>query len=246
MSDLTPLKLKNPKGWFAAGEEVRKALTLLTDGAFKVFVYLCLHARRNTGALETNQPELARNMGKSLSSIRSYLGELQDAGVCKVQWTQSRHAKGVIEIMPEYWPYDRGSGEPPLEGEAGYVASIKSYLSARACVRPCSSVADERLAREWFERGIPLEIVEQTILLACSRKYISWRNGQSKALINSLRYFESTLEEIRGQKIDPEYWGFIRFRMQRVEKLWIESKDHPAADAQAKKQAAKVQSLNEL
>jgi len=223
MSDPTPLKLKNPKGWFAAGDEVRKAVTLLTDGAFKVFVYICLHARRNTGTLETSQTELARNLHKSQSSVRNYLRELQDAGVCKVQLTQSRHAKGVVEITPEYWPYDRGSGEPLLEGEAAYMADVKNFLLARACVRPCFSVADERLAREWFERGIPVDQVEQTILLACSRKYISWRNGQSKAPINSLRYFESTLEEIRGQKIDPEYWGFLRFRMQRVEKLWLEN-----------------------
>lgn len=229
MSDSTPLKLKNPKGWFAAGDEVRKAVTLLTDGAFKVFVYICLYARRNTGSLETSQTELARNIHKSQSSVRNYLRELQDAGVCKVQLTQSRHAKGVIEITPEYWPYDRGSGEPLLEGEAAYIAAVKKLLLARACVRPSFSVSDERLAREWFERGIPLDQVEQTILFACSRKYISWRNGQAKAPINSLRYFESTLEEIRGQKIDPEYWGFIRFRMQRVEKLWLENKDHVPA-----------------
>jgi hypothetical protein len=162
-----------------------------------------------------------------------------------IQLTQSRHAKGVVEITPEYWPYDRGSGEPPLEGEAAYIAAIKNFLLARACVRPCFSVADERLAREWFERGIPLDQVEQTILLACGRKYISWRNGQSKAFINSLRYFESTMEEIRGQKIDPEYWGFIRFRMQRVEKLWVESKDHPATEVPTEKQTAAVQSPHE-
>jgi len=226
MSDPTPLKLKNPKGWFAAGDEVRKAVTLLTDGAFKVFVHICLHARRNTGTLETSQTELARTLHKSQSSVRKYLRELQDTGVCQVQLTQTRHAKGVIEITPEYWPYDRGSDEPPLEGETAYIAAVKTLLLGRACVRPSFSVADERLAREWFERGIPLDQVDQAILFACSRKYISWRNGQTKAPINSLRYFESALEEIRGQKIDPEYWGYIRLRMQRVEKLWLESKDH--------------------
>ncbi len=228
---MTPLKLKNPKGWFAAGDEVRKAVTLLTDGAFKVFVYICLHARRNTGTLETGKRELSRNLHKSQNSVRKYLRELEEIGVCKIRPAQNRHIKGLIEITPEYWPYDRGSGEPPLEGEAAYVATVKQLLLARACVRPSFSVADERLAREWFEHGISLDQVEQTILFACSRKYISWRNGQSKAPINSLRYFESTLEEIRGQKIDPEYWGYIRFRMQRVEKLWLEGDQHAAAVA---------------
>jgi hypothetical protein len=232
MSTPIPLTLKSPKGWFAAGDEVRRAVTLLTDGAFKLFVYICLHARRNTGTLETSQTELARNLQKSQGSVRNYLRELQAAGVCKSQMTQSRHAKGVIEIAPEYWPYDRSPGEPPLEGETTFVTGIKNLLLARACVRSSFSVADERLSREWYERGIPLNLVEQAILFACTRKYVSWRNGQSKTPINSLRYFESTLEEIQRQKIDPEYWGYIRLRMERVEKLWLESEDHQTSAVQ--------------
>jgi len=144
--------------------------------------------------------------------------------MCNVHWTQSRHNKGIIEITPEYWPYDREPGEPTREEETIYINAVKKLLSARACVRPSFSVADERLAREWFERGISLEQVEQTILVACSRKYIAWRNGQGKTPINSLRYFESTLEEIRSLKTDPEYWNFIQLRMQRVEKLWLQNK----------------------
>jgi hypothetical protein len=229
MSELTPLKLKNPKGWFAAGEEVRKAVTLLTDGAFKVFVYICLHARRDTGRLETGKKELAKNLHKSQNSVRKYLRELEGIGICKIRPAQNGYIRGVIEIDPEYWPYERESGPQPLEGEDAYVATVKELFLARACVRPSFSVADERLAREWFERGIPLEQVEQTILCACGRKYISWRNGHPKVSINSLRYFASTLEEIRAQKIEPEYWGYIRFRMERVEKLWIEGDRH--ADA---------------
>ena len=223
MSDPTPLKLKNPKDWFAAGDEVRKAVTLLTDGAFKVFVYICLHAHRSTGTLETGKRKLAKNLHKSQNAVRKYLRELEETGVCKVRPAQNRYIKGLIEITPEYWPYDRGAGEPPLEGEAAYVAGVKQLLLARACVRPSFSVADERLAREWFERGITLQQVEQAILCACGRKYVSWRNGQAKASINSLRYFESTLEEMRGQTVNPEYWGYIRFRMERVEKLWLQS-----------------------
>ena len=42
------LTLKHPTGFFAAGGEMREALGLLSDGAFKVFVYVCLHADRRT------------------------------------------------------------------------------------------------------------------------------------------------------------------------------------------------------
>ena len=182
MNDPTPLKLKNPKNWFAAGDEMRKAATLLTDGAFKIFVYICLHAHRGTGTLETNQTELARKLNKSQGNIRKNLRELQSAGMCNVHMTQNRHIKGIIEITPEYWPYDREPGELPNEGEFAYIDAVKKLLSARACVCPSFSVADERLARDWYDHGIPLDQVEQTVLLACSRKYIAWRNRHLQAV----------------------------------------------------------------
>ena len=224
MNNPNALKLKNPKNWFAAGEEMQKAMDLLTDGAFKIFAYICLHARRDTGTLEINQTQLARNLRKSQGNIRKNLRELQNTGVCKVQLTQSRHIKGTIEITPEYWPYDQQADEPQQKEEMAYIAAVKELLLARACIHTPFSAADERLAREWFDRRVPLDQVEQSILLACSRKYISWRNGQAKTPINSLRYFESTLEEVQNQKVDANYWEFIRFRMQRVEKLWIQNK----------------------
>ena len=42
-------KLKHPSGWFAAGWEVSRALGLLSDGAFRLFIYLCLNADRLMG-----------------------------------------------------------------------------------------------------------------------------------------------------------------------------------------------------
>ena len=33
-------RLKHPSGFFAAGNEVRDAIALLSDGGFKVFVYV--------------------------------------------------------------------------------------------------------------------------------------------------------------------------------------------------------------
>src|SRR6266487_537445 len=44
-------KLKNPSGWFAAGRKVSRALVLLSDGAFKLYIHLCLKAGRSTGLL---------------------------------------------------------------------------------------------------------------------------------------------------------------------------------------------------
>ena len=54
------LELKRASGWFAAGAEVLQAATLLSDPAFKLFVWICLHAERNSGRLHFELTDLAR------------------------------------------------------------------------------------------------------------------------------------------------------------------------------------------
>ena len=36
------MSLKETTGWFAAGNAFRKALGLLSDGAFRLFAHICL------------------------------------------------------------------------------------------------------------------------------------------------------------------------------------------------------------
>jgi hypothetical protein len=96
-------------------------------------------------------------------------------------------------------------------------------LQARACVRTLQSAADDILALEWLEHGISLDRIEQAILLGCVRKYVSWRNNQTRTLIGSLRYFDPILQEIENTKIDPEYWGYLRYRLGRMENQWKEN-----------------------
>jgi hypothetical protein len=47
MSD-SSLTLKHSTGFFAAGREMAEALALLSDGAFKLYAYVCLYADRHT------------------------------------------------------------------------------------------------------------------------------------------------------------------------------------------------------
>jgi len=96
-------------------------------------------------------------------------------------------------------------------------------LDERACIRSSFSTADEVLAKQWFNAAITLDRIRQAILLGCARKYVAWRNNQAvQGPILTLRYFDSILEEIGNHKFDSDYWEFLRFRIQRHEKLWIE------------------------
>ncbi|MGH2621255.1 MAG: hypothetical protein ACRDHG_11905, partial [Anaerolineales bacterium] len=216
----TPLVLKNPKGWFAAGAEIETALTLLSDGAFKLFVYLCLQARRDTGVLETTQTELARGLHKGAASLRSYLREMETAGVCRSHFSRSPASRGRIEVTEAFWPYRKPESEKPDPAAEAFVVALKKLLQARPCIQTVFSTADEILARSWFQQGISLDRMEHVILLGCVRKYASWRNHSRQGPIRSLRYFQSVLDELDQPDVGPDYWNYLRLRLDRMEKLW--------------------------
>jgi hypothetical protein len=94
------LMLKQPTGWFAAGREVAQALTVLSDGAFKLYIHLCLQADRHTGRARIEIAGLARVLGKAPASIEADLGELNRFEVC------ARGGDG-IEIHDRFWPYHK-------------------------------------------------------------------------------------------------------------------------------------------
>jgi hypothetical protein len=219
------LMLKNPRGWFAAGAEVQKAMTLLSDGAFKLFVYLCLNARRDSGILEASQADLARGLKKTTSTIRRSLADMEAAGILSLtRFSHNPRGHGVIRIAESFWPYQALEQQTAVDPAAdAFVAEVRKMLQARACVHTSLSVADEIVGRQWLARGITLERIEQAILMGCVRKYVSWRNNPTQAPIASLNYFEPVLEEIDQQKIAPDYWGYLRDRIQRMEKLWKEA-----------------------
>ena len=64
------LILKQPTGWFAAGREFAQAITLLSDGAFKLYVHACSAANRHTGCLRATVDEMARAMTRAPNSGR--------------------------------------------------------------------------------------------------------------------------------------------------------------------------------
>ena len=215
-----PLALKRPRGFFAAGREVDRALTLLSDGAFKLFVYLCLHAERGSGRLRFRLADLARRLGKSPRSITSYLSELQRQDICAVQAAVNQHHAGVIEIRDGFWPYHKQAAEKALDAQTGYADRVRTLLLSRACVAGGFSAADERLAAEWRQRGVPLEHLERAYLLGCARKYVALLNHPGAPLISSLRYFTALLEEVADSPASPGYWQHLARQLEELERRW--------------------------
>jgi hypothetical protein len=214
-------RLKQPSGWFAAGREVATAATLLSDLAFKLFVWLCLHADRSRGSLSTTPSELARTIGRTGAEMSHALEELALQGVCHCS------ASGTIEIADRFWPYER-IRSPPAELPE-YIGQIKRAFLARHCVRSTFTPADERLAMELHRSGIPLADVEHAILLGALRKYAAVLNNGCGTPITSLHYFKGLFEEVR-QPISPDYWTYIEHKVRTLEQRLTRHLGHQNAE----------------
>lgn len=219
---MNPPKLRDPRGWNTG---LVKALAL-PDGPFKLYVWLRLNARLDTGALEISQSDLAIALKKARGTIRANLKILEKAKVCRAKFPHNPQGRGWIEIADDYWPYERQRAATNDDPEMiSYLDQVRSILSARACIRQPLLQTDELLTRDWYARGITIEQIRQAVLMGCGRKYVSWRNGGPHTPIGSLAYFQSILEEVKEENSPPEYWEFIRTRIERTEKLWISGND---------------------
>ena len=216
------LVLKQPTGWFAAGREFAHAMALLSDGAFKLYVHVCLAADRQTGSLTTSRDELARAVKQSQERVATFLGELQDRAVCAV----ARHGGSnlALEISDRFWPYQKQQNPACTRGaEAEFVQKVRVLFLAPACVQASFSAADEKIAVRLHRRGVQLEQMTRAILLGSARKYVSMINAETRAPITSLQYFADVIDEVIRSPIPESYWEPLRAKVTRMEQQWLKT-----------------------
>jgi hypothetical protein len=214
------LILKQPTGWFAAGREFAQAITLLSDGAFKLYVYACLRAGRHTGCLRATVEELARAVETTPSVIAMNVDELEERAVCCVRRDQSPQL--VLQIHDHFWPYQRQlTTERPLGPETEFVDRVRGLFLAPACVQASFSAADEKLALSMYRRGVSMAQITRAILLGCARKYVAMLNAGTRTPITSLQYFADIVEEVKESAIPESYWRPLRSKMARMEQQWL-------------------------
>jgi len=214
MSTGPRLVLKQSTGWFAAGWSFAEAITTLSDPAFKLFAWLCLNAERHTGRIRIALPEMAQALSKSESQIHTARDELVERGVCR------RGMDLELEIVDRHWPYQR---QPSQSGPEEYVAQVRKLLSEPACVRCRFTAADEKMARDLYQRGVALLQVARAIWLGCAGKYATLLSNQAAGMpIASLPYFAAVIDEVVSQSNTSDvYWSYVRRKAAALEQEWI-------------------------
>jgi biotin operon repressor len=214
--------LKETSGWFAAGTSFRRALRTLSDGAFKLFAYLCLEADRRTGRFEAVQEELAKAIGKSRRIVGKYIDELKHKQICIVRSARNQYARTCIEIRQEYWPYRQTRAAEPDHGNTRdpYVETIKNTFVALGCTIGKFSLRDAQLAQDFQRRGIPLLVVQDALTMGAARKYISCLNGGAPELIGSLAYFATLVPEMQQRPLPEDYREYLQQKVVQLAKTW--------------------------
>jgi len=213
------LTLKEPKGWFAAGASFRLALTLVSDGAFKLFALICVDANRKTGRFEATQKELAAALGKSKRIIGRYVAELETTGICHVRPARNQHARTAFEVTEGFWPYHRIPGVSEPSDAQEYIDSVRGcYLSLG--LTGDFAEADRLLARKLYDCRTPLGIVRGALLLGSCRKWLPRLNGQSVEPIASLYYFLPVIAEVQREPLPRGYSNYLQHKLDSFAAAW--------------------------
>jgi hypothetical protein len=76
--------------------------------------------------------------------------------------------------------------------------------------------ADRLLAAQLHERGVPLETVENALVLAAARRLMRPTDAAPLGTIRSLAYFSSVIDEVLQMKVSQEYFRYVRQKLQRT------------------------------
>jgi hypothetical protein len=79
-----------------------------------------------------------------------------------------------------------------------------------------ASVSDQRQARIWFDRGVPLEVVETALLLACLRRTMRPADAAPLPRIRSLAYFQPVVEELLAHPAPSGYLQYLRLKLRGI------------------------------
>jgi hypothetical protein len=96
---------------------------------------------------------------------------------------------------------------------------VRRLLEAyRATPGTCGAVRrpDRLLAAQLHQRGVPIEAVENALVLAASRRLTRPADAPPLGVIRSLAYFSPVIEEVLRLDISPDYFRYLRHRIAQI------------------------------
>ena len=75
---------------------------------------------------------------------------------------------------------------------------------------------DRLLAEQLHQRGVPLAVVENALVLAAARRLIRATDAAPLSTIRSLAYFLPVIDEVLHLPVNPDYFRYLRHKIGRA------------------------------
>jgi hypothetical protein len=102
-----------------------------------------------------------------------------------------------------------------VDGQAEYVRQVLEAYRKTPGTTGTIRRADRLLAAELFARGVPLAAVENALVLAATRRLLRPAGLPPLGTVRSLAYFSPVIDEVLGLRVSPEYFQYLRQKIQR-------------------------------
>jgi hypothetical protein len=75
---------------------------------------------------------------------------------------------------------------------------------------------DRIVAAQLYQRGVSVSMIENAFVLAATRRLIRPADAPPLGAIRSLAYFLPVIEEVIGLRVSPDYFQYLRHKLERV------------------------------
>src|ERR1017187_9058136 len=76
--------------------------------------------------------------------------------------------------------------------------------------------ADRMLAVQLYQRGVSASVIENAFVLAAAGRLVRPAGAPPLGTIRSLAYFLPVIEEVLDTHVSPEYFQYLRHKLQRI------------------------------
>ena len=111
----------------------------------------------------------------------------------------------------------RGEGAFVITNRQMYVRAVLNLYTQMPGTLVRVPRSDRALADHFFDRQIPIDIVEAALLLGSARRM--FRCGPDLPAIRSLHYFQPIVEELLAEPLPLAYLGYLRLKVRPTTKV---------------------------
>jgi hypothetical protein len=162
------LRLKKNNGRFPAGESFLKAMSVLSDHTFKLFVFVCFNADRETATYTASVTRLTAILGKFRTEVDRYIAELQNKKVRLIN--RIPYSPITFRVLDAYWPYECDASAAVTTDDGSYVDAVRALFLGLGCTSGRFGPSEARQARNLEQRGILLQKLEDAMTVGACRK----------------------------------------------------------------------------